>query len=117
MAEERFQQEPDRSHNFKLIGVTLVALAIGAAGALWTYLILYTHTRALLPHGEDLPPELRQPEVGVVIKTLFNADKRWQDKRLARQEKLRSYGWVDRDKAIIHIPIDQAIDQYLRSGH
>jgi hypothetical protein len=39
------------------------------------------------------------------------------EKRLKIQEegakKLSTYGWVDQDKGIVHIPIDQAMEQEL----
>jgi hypothetical protein len=38
------------------------------------------------------------------------------------RDRLRSYGWVDRDKGIVHVPLDRAVraalenkDKYLRS--
>jgi hypothetical protein len=36
----------------------------------------------------------------------FEADRRWID----------SYGWVDRDEGIVHVPIDTAIDMVLKEG-
>ena len=33
--------------------------------------------------------------------------------RQREAERLGTYGWVDRGQAVVHIPIEQAIDQYL----
>ena len=33
--------------------------------------------------------------------------------RAREAERLGSYGWVDRGQGVVHIPIEQAIDQYL----
>lgn len=52
---------------------------------------------------EDWPPHLR-PDPEVEYELL-------RDRQL---ERLESYGWVDREREIIHIPIDDAIDLVLR---
>ena len=31
--------------------------------------------------------------------------------RTEQMRQLQSYGWIDRDKGIIHVPIERAIDQ------
>jgi hypothetical protein len=31
-------------------------------------------------------------------------------------ERLRSYGWVDREAGLAHIPIDEAMKMYRRAG-
>lgn len=30
--------------------------------------------------------------------------------------QMKSYGWIDRDKGIVHIPIDRAMDKFGKSG-
>ena len=36
--------------------------------------------------------------------------------RAAEEARLQSYGWVDRDKGIVHIPIDQAMRDVAQRG-
>ncbi len=36
--------------------------------------------------------------------------------RLAEQERYDSYGWVDKQGGIVHIPVDKAIDLMLEAG-
>ena len=31
-------------------------------------------------------------------------------------ERLRSYGWVDRDRGLVHVPLDVAIELYLKEA-
>ena len=33
--------------------------------------------------------------------------------RTREEKELNTYHWVDRDKGVIHVPIEKAIDQYL----
>jgi hypothetical protein len=117
MSEERFAAEPDRSYNLKLVGIALLALAIFGGGAFWAYLMMAARTQAMLPQGESIPAAVRDPEVGIVLKTLFDADQRLPAARREQQARLNEYGWVDRQKGIIHIPIEQAMDRVVREGH
>lgn len=112
----RVDQEPDHSFNLKLIGVALVALAVFFGGVYWAYLVLDARAHKLVPRGEPIPPEVRQPEVGMVIKTLFGADSRFAERRRRQEERLQGYGWVDRQKGIIHIPIERAMELVARAG-
>lgn len=36
--------------------------------------------------------------------------------RAAKEDRLQSYGWVDREHGIIHIPIDRAMDTIAAQG-
>ena len=36
--------------------------------------------------------------------------------RAAEDARLQSYGWVDRDKGIVHIPIDRAMQELVQKG-
>jgi hypothetical protein len=36
--------------------------------------------------------------------------------RAEEEKRLRSYGWVDQQQGVAHIPIDRAIDALARKG-
>ncbi|HEY3202338.1 MAG TPA: hypothetical protein VGL03_01640 [Thermoanaerobaculia bacterium] len=40
----------------------------------------------------------------------------WQDFRAAEQERLSTYGWMDRSTGAVHIPIDRAMDLIAERG-
>jgi hypothetical protein len=52
-------------------------------------------------------------EEGVVEQSLIDRSDRAALKRGRAQQRLASYGWVDRASAVAHIPIDRAIDLYV----
>ncbi|MGZ6029906.1 MAG: hypothetical protein ACXWK5_10840, partial [Myxococcaceae bacterium] len=54
-----------------------------------------------------------QYEVGIVNQRVFALDQRAAQKRLQQMERLRSYGWVDREAGVAHVPIDEAVRMYL----
>lgn len=88
------------------IGVVLTGMLIVAAGAWWlTMLHRYAvhHDAPLLPlaaHGRPLPPEprLQQAPQDDMAKL-----------RAAEDRQLASYGWIDRPKGIVRIPIKEAM--------
>lgn len=56
---------------------------------------------------EDLPPE---PRLQV------SPDRDWLDMFHQEQEFLNSYGWIDRNQGIVHIPIEKAMEIVAQRG-
>ena len=98
---------------FRLIlGVFLLA---AAALLLTTGLLQYfSHREAELVEApspvaepQPPPPEPRlQPDPFAALEEL----------RAQEEARLNAYGWVDRQKQLVHIPIDTAIDVLLQTG-
>jgi hypothetical protein len=40
----------------------------------------------------------------------------WKDLRAEAQPELQSYGWIDRDAKIVHVPIERAMELALQKG-
>jgi len=40
----------------------------------------------------------------------------WRDMRAEAQQKIGTYGWVDRDGKVVHVPIERAMDLALQKG-
>ena len=65
------------------------------------------YPRLALPAGTVLPPAPRlQPSPEVEMDEMLAAEER----------ELSSYGWVDRERGIVRIPIDEAIDRLAAEG-
>ena len=90
---------------------TLICFIVGI---FWAWAIWHHQVHAILPTtGQGpIPQEIGKPEIGLVNQwTIENGegsgvmvdDLKWQD------EWLSSYGWSDREKGLIHIPIDEAM--------
>jgi hypothetical protein len=93
-------------------GAIVVSLAaIGVAAWLWR---AFAPTPTALHPGEvPLPPP--PSKLGIYYDLIdltqdgvkrHEADRRWLD----------SYGWVDRQRGVVHVPIETAIDMALRQG-
>jgi hypothetical protein len=97
-----------------IIGVGVASMAIFAVATVWSTHILNTTRAELQPDGPPpLPKQVEQYEVGIVNQRVFALDQRAAQKRLQQMERLRSYGWVDREAGVAHIPIDEAMKMYL----
>jgi hypothetical protein len=96
----------------KILLVGAGSLAIFAFSAFVAYLILRHDVSAAEERG--LPPApamIGKDEIGILDQPQFATDRRLEEWKAVRQHRLNHYGWVDRKKNLIHIPIDKAIDQ------
>ena len=95
----------------KIVVVGVVSLVIFAVSAVAAGLILSGDEAELNAQGlAPLPADIRhKEEVGIIDYVPFDGDHRLADWRAKQDATLTSYGWVDRNKGIIHIPIDVAI--------
>ena len=97
------------------IGAAIVVTAIILIFLMWGF---YDHLQQNYGHGAPLPeaknlerydappqPDLEPNPVGS-----------YREFRRAENEKLNDYGWVDREKGIVHIPIQQAMRQLTQQG-
>jgi hypothetical protein len=97
-----------------MFGVGLAAIILAACFAMWiTFVYLNAHQPPTGPplsplaNTRRLPPEprLQVSETEDIGKTVAEEDK-----------QLGSYGWVDKDGGVAHIPIDRAMDLILERG-
>lgn len=104
--------EPDRIATGKLILVGVASLALFfAASAVTVYGLEWRRAR-LAPAAA--PAEVGRAKIGLVEQQPFETTRTGESWRAAQISRLRSYGWVDRKAGIIHIPVDQAMEQVLR---
>ncbi|GAC1597531.1 MAG: hypothetical protein NVS4B10_07290 [Myxococcales bacterium] len=104
-------QQGQDIHFGKVIAVGIVSLAIFAVGSIWSISILHTKQKEMNPSGRvSLPAEIGQEEIGIVDQVPFDLN-RWVHKYKQEQnQRLDSYGWVDRKAEKIHLPIERAMD-------
>jgi len=97
-----------------IIGVGVASIAIFALATVWSTHILNATRAELQPAGPPpIPKQVDQYEVGIVNLRVFALDQRAAQKRLQQMERLRSYGWVDREAGLAHIPVEEAMKMYL----
>src|SRR5689334_9065076 len=113
MSEEigRFRQESDLSRNPLLATVLALTLLSFAIGTVWGYGILVKRLEALRSVGpKSLPAEANDIGVGIVIHAMFEPAGDWPPLNRRKEERLATYGWVDRGRGRIHLPIERAME-------
>jgi hypothetical protein len=98
----------------KIVLVGLIALLVFGGATVWSTRIWRETRTRLEPTGPVAPgTEIGKAEIGIVDQPQFENIRTAERTRAEQLEQLESYGWIDRDKGIIHVPIDKAIDQLL----
>ena len=109
----------DDGMNLKLIVIVgLVSLAVFAASAVVAWVILEKDNASYAAQG--VAPQMRNlnktEEIGMVDYVPFDADQRLENWTRQKAQKLNGYGWADRKKGLIHIPIDEAMKEVVRQA-
>lgn len=99
----------------RIIAVGVVSLLIFALSAVSAFVFLRVYTARLQAAGaESLPARaIGQAEIGIVDQVHFDADRRLETWQTAQRKRLSSYGWTDRQRGLIHIPIEEAMRQVI----
>jgi hypothetical protein len=107
-------QADEHVASFKVVAVGVVALVVFGAATIWSSRIWRGTAKTLQPTGPmALGKDIGKAEIGIVDQAPFETTRGAERYRRNDLETLGSYGWVDRDKGIIHMPIDAAIDRFL----
>jgi hypothetical protein len=88
------------------VGIGSLLVFLVASFATVSYLRMAVGERPPLP----VPPEVGESKIGMVEQQLFQLSFRGERERAAKLEHLGSWGWVDRERGLLHMPIDRAMD-------
>jgi len=96
----------------KVIAVGAISLAIFAVSTWWAATILTRETKRYEDANGVVyhPKKVEKEEIGIVDQVPFVIDTRLHRWRAEHAAKLNGYGWVDRDRGVAHVPIEQAMD-------
>lgn len=107
--------EPDRIATPRLLLVAAVTLALFLGASALTGWGLEWWRGRLLPDGPPAPPaEVGRLKIGVVEQRLFENTRTGEEWLAAERRRLESYGWVDRQAGIVHVPVEQGMERVLR---
>lgn len=108
-------QEEDRIATGKIVLTAICSLIIFGIGALWAVSIQRSESKSVVIKAEG-PTEAGKPEVGIVYQWPFFVSHFGQDKLEVKRQLLSSYGWVDKNAQVVHIPIDEAMKKYVATA-
>ena len=114
------QDEPSGEDGINIryiVTVGVISLAVFAASTVVAWLIM----KADLPdeNSPEAPAKaafVGSPEIGLVDTPMFDDDNRLAEWKAAKAKRLTTYGWVDKAKGVVHIPIDKAMDQVINQA-
>jgi hypothetical protein len=99
----------------KIVGVGVGSVVIFALSIVWSTLLLSGVETEMHPAGPPpLPPGVYTYEVGIVNQRMFSLDQRAAQKRLQQMDRLNSYGWIDKERGVAHVPVDVAMQLLLQ---
>jgi len=105
-------QADERIASGKVLFIGIFALLVFGGATCWAGRIWRDTRVRLEPNGPIAPgAEIGKAEIGIVDQAPFETLRAAERTRKDETERLSSYGWVDRDKGVIHVPIDKAIEQ------
>ena len=96
----------------KVVGVGVASLVIFALAITWAgYLMHWKVEETQAQFGKAREFDTHQEEIGIVDQVPFSVDTRLPKWRHARKVELETYGWVDKSKGVVRIPIEAAMEQ------
>jgi hypothetical protein len=102
------RSEEDRISTGAIVAVGVASLLIFTAASIVTS--VYLHVERTSTETAPIPPEIGQNKIGMVEQQLFDLVTRGERQRSAQLERLGSYGWVDKQAGVVHLPIERAMD-------
>jgi hypothetical protein len=102
------RSEEDRISTGKILVVGIASLLLFFGASVATS--LYFQARRTAGGPVRVPPEIGSSKIGMVEQQIFEKAERGSRDRAMREERLRSYGWVDRRRGVVHLPIERAMD-------
>ncbi|MFO7177541.1 MAG: hypothetical protein DIU78_002470 [Pseudomonadota bacterium] len=103
------EQETDRVDGRLISLIAVVSVVVTGVGVLvaWGLMGGREGMVAASPRSAEPPRELSQTEMG-----LFRGEQAVATKVAARRMR-ESFGWVNRERGVVHIPLERAIELYL----
>jgi hypothetical protein len=101
------RSEDDRIDSRAIVGVGVASLVLFFLASLVT--VSFFHQRMAARGPIAVPAEVGQSKIGLVEQQQFGLVVRGERARARDLARLGSYGWVDRQAGVAHIPIEEAM--------
>ena len=105
----------------KLLKVAAAALFVGLLGVLWAWGEWRYVARQSEPQPREaqelLPQTIGAAEQGIVFQRPFDQLRTTSELDRVAKERLESYGWADRSRGLVHVPIGEAMDELVRRNN
>ena len=102
---------PDRDElpTLKVVLFGFCALVLFGASVLVTFFLMEHWRTGPAPQHAPVPPMAGQSEINLLDQRVYPlVDPARQ--MASDRDRLHTYGWVDRQRGLIHVPVEQAMD-------
>lgn len=106
------RSEEDHVSTGTAVQIGLGALLVFFLGSLAA--VSYLRARQAEHGPQSIPAQIGQSKIGLVEQQQFDLVARGQQLRARQVARLGSWGWVDRQAGVAHIPIDEAMELVAR---
>ncbi|MDZ4694374.1 MAG: hypothetical protein SGI86_04440 [Deltaproteobacteria bacterium] len=116
---QRSTEEASAGINMKIIvGVGIVSVVIFTASVIVAYMVLKRGTAALeAEYGKAQERVVDRAEIGIVDNIHFDTDHRLRDFKERTSHALNNYGWSDRGKGLVRVPIGDAVAKVISDNN
>lgn len=109
-------QEAERVRPVATLSITGWLVMFGVLLCIVAALLLSARVRTL-PRAQSAPEAVRpEPEISNVRSELFRGPGAAERLNASQRQKLEHFGWVDRERQLVHIPIELAMDLEARGA-
>lgn len=110
------EQEKESLPYGKVVLVGVFAVALFTVSFIWVIRIQSGIERESMPQGRAaIPSQIGLLEINIINQAQFAQDHRAADRQSESRKTLSTYGWVNRGKNVIHIPVSNAMETYLKT--
>jgi hypothetical protein len=114
---EDVRQERDNPPWGRMLLVALAALGLSAILVVWSWVLLLDRQQALrVPAALPAAPLLERPEISTVQRVPFGEMGPGQRLNRRKRDALTSFSWADRDRGLVNIPIEDAMQLVVEEG-
>ena len=113
---DRLEQEPDRVPTRRIALIGVAGLLVFGAAALASSLLQRSLTGSVRSDTAGRAEHAGEREVGIVYQRPFESEAIAAAKTNEARKRLSSAGWVDRERGLVRVPIEQAMEIVIRGG-
>jgi hypothetical protein len=96
----------------KVVGVGVASLILFALAITWAgFLMNWKIEEVQAKNGKAREFDTHRAEIGIVDQVPFSIDKRLPQWRHDRKVELETYGWIDKSRGVVRIPIEEAMEK------
>jgi len=107
-------QEEDTASAKIIVIISIVTLVVFGFGILWAIWIISAEAGGIRAEPPPVPALIGKPVIGIVEQPMFDRNRTLRDRLQKQRDRLESYGFQDRERRRIHIPIEEAMKRVVQ---